>query len=262
MKNLVPLIDGDILRYELGFACETGWREIVKREDGVPPWEYVGRAFDKRMEAMCDEIGTEQAPIYYFTTGRTFRYDLAKTKPYKGTRKDNKPWHFDNLTTYLRHCLPSREITYIEADDALAIDHVNDENTILCSRDKDLRQVPGWFYSWEVGKQASFGPTKIDKVGTIELSSNRKKLRGSGLSFFYSQVLTGDTVDNIPGLKGCGPVAAFEMLYEKSSEDMFEIVRAAYDDDEYLLEQSRLCWMTRRLHPDGKPVLYELGMTE
>lgn len=262
MENLVPLIDADILRYELGFACETGWRAITEREDAIPPWEYVGRAFDMRMEALCEEIGTEQSPVFYFTTGHTFRYDLAKTKPYKANRKDNKPWHFDNLTSYLRHCLTSKEITYIEADDALAIDHVNDENTILCSRDKDLRQVPGWFYSWEIGAQPSYGPLKIDPIGGVELSENRLKLKGSGLSFFYGQVLTGDTVDNIPGLKGCGPVAAFEMLYEKEPDDMLEIVRQAYDDDEYLLEQGQLCWMVRRLHPDGKPVLWEIGMTE
>ncbi len=32
--------------------------------------------------------------------------------------------------------------------------------------------------------------------------------------------------------------------------------------EENLLEQGRLCWMTRRLNEDGSPVLWELGMEE
>lgn len=263
MENLTPLIDGDIIRYELGFACETGWREITKEPEAIPPWEYVERSLLARLDSIQKEVGSSVAPVLYFTTGRTFRYDLAVTKPYKAQRKVNKPWHFDNITMYLKDILNAIEVTGIEADDALAIDHVkSDTSTILCTRDKDLRQVPGWFYSWELWRQPSFGPLLIDKLGSIELSDNHKKLKGTGLSFFYGQVLTGDSVDNIPGLKGCGPVAAYEMLVDKSPEDMLDTVRNAYDDDELLLEQGRLCWMVRDLHDDGSPVLWEIGKTE
>jgi 5'-3' exonuclease len=152
----------------------------------------------------------------------------------------------------------------LEADDAMSILHTERDDTIICSRDKDLRQVPGWSYSWELGRQPSFGPIRISKAGSLSLSEDRKKLTGTGLAFFYSQLLTGDRVDNIPGLPGCGPVAAWNILNPsiEAGEDLFDVVKDLYNDDDYLLEQGKLLWMTRRLHPDGSPVLWEIGMEQ
>jgi 5'-3' exonuclease len=100
--------------------------------------------------------------------------------------------------------------------------------------------------------------------GEITLSPNRNSIKGEGLLFFYSQCLTGDKVDSIPGLEGCGPIKAFEILDGcVDSQDAFnrvlEAYRGVYGDkaEEELLEQGRLLWMTRELHPDGSPVLWE-----
>jgi len=154
----------------------------------------------------------------------------------------------------------------IEADDQMAMDQT--EDTIICSRDKDLKQVPGWLYSWELGRQPAFGPEEIDQVGYLSLSDNRKKVAGTGLSFFYAQCLMGDTVDNIPGLPGCGPVRTYEILEGMTDpEEMEGAVLDAYCDqyglDAYkyeLLEQGRLLWMTRAMTPENTPVLWEIGM--
>ena len=266
-NSLTPLLDGDILRYELGFAAETGWAAITDGRENVPPFRYVEKILNMRItniQAMCN---TNVKPRIFLTEGRTFREDLAKTKVYKGTRVPNKPWHYDNLTVYMRDVLGAEIVTEIEADDRIAIEHVQgDGTTIICSRDKDLRQVPGWFYSWELGRQPSFGPVYISNPGTIELSEDRKKIVATGLASFYGQILTGDRADNIPGLDKCGPVAAYAAVEASLHQrdvplsDMFEVVREMYDDDEKLLEQGRLVWMTRRLHDDGSPVLWELGM--
>jgi len=268
--NLVCLIDGDILRYEVGFAAETGWRSIAEEQgwdNVIPPFHYVEGLLLSRIETIKANVGTEATPVIYLTEGRTFRYDLAVTKPYKGTRKNNKPWHYANLTVYMRDILNARIVTEIEADDAMAIDHMEGNGeTIICSRDKDLRQLPGWFFSWELGRQPSFGPVFITDPGTLTLADDKKKLTATGLAAFYGQILTGDRVDNIPGLDKCGPVAAYDRLTRdhwegvKLSKDMLNSVQEAYDDDELLLEQGRLCWMTRRLHEDGSPVLWEIGM--
>ena len=258
--------------YELGFAAETGWRAIVDPdkslpEPPIPPFDYVLDMLNMRLEGIKAECKTDKEPVIYLTEGRTFRFDIAKKKPYKGQRVENKPWHFNNLTVYLRDVLGAKVITKIEADDALAIDHIaSNGTTIICSRDKDLRQVPGWLYSWELGKQPSFGPAEISKAGSLSLSDDRKKLTGTGLAFFYAQVLMGDTADNIPGLPGCGPVQAYEAL--NGPIELFDIVSDLYrnhygnDWKTELLEQGQLCWMTRRLHPDGSPVLWELGMED
>jgi 5'-3' exonuclease len=135
--------------------------------------------------------------------------------------------------------------------------------TVICTRDKDLRMVPGWQYGWECGAQREYGPVFVEHMGEIELLDKKPaKLVGTGLKFFYSQLLTGDSVDNIPGLPRCGPVAAFKALQDLDTEkEMFSVVREMYNekgfDDAYLLEQGQLLWMVQETTEEGKPVLWQ-----
>ena len=161
----------------------------------------------------------------------------------------------------MKDVLGAKVIRDIEADDAMAIDHTSDpNNTIICSRDKDLRQIPGNTYSWELGRQAAFGPMEVDELGWLTLDKEKRKLSGVGYMFFASQVLTGDTVDNIPGLKGCGPVAAYNMLERCSSpEECEDVLKMSYKDDVLLEEQAKLCWIVRRME-DDKPQVWKEGL--
>ncbi|MHA2069034.1 MAG: hypothetical protein ACXABY_32125 [Candidatus Thorarchaeota archaeon] len=259
------IIDGDILRYEIGHAAETGWRAITEDEDALPPFDYVRDLLLQRVAYILEECGCDTHTIY-ITEGPTFRFDIAKRKPYKGTRKPNKPWHYKNLSMYLVEFLGSTVVTGIEADDAMAIDHVNDPDSVLCSRDKDLRQVPGMYFSWELGNSPAFGPVMIDDLGEINLTPNRKDIKGTGFAFFAAQMLIGDKVDNIPGLPFCGPVAAIDVLSKcATKEEYMDTVIAMYSQyygDEWrdeLLEQGRLCWLLRYLNEDGSIPLWTPG---
>jgi 5'-3' exonuclease len=275
---LKALIDGDILRYEIGFASELGWKTI-----GEPiPWWYVEDMFNQRVERIVRESGADSYQL--FLSGKNnFRNEIAKTKVYKGTRVEKKPDHFDNLTAYMKGMLDTVVTEGIEADDAMAMEQIKwlpqdgdalgkQYDTIICSRDKDLRQVPGWHYGWEIGNQPSFGPELVNTIGWILLDreGSSPKIKGTGFKFFCSQLLTGDTVDNIPGLPKCGPVNAFELLNRYDDcESLMHQVKLIYDDriltkssKEYLLEQGRLLWLVRRLNEDGSPQMWEIGMTE
>ncbi len=273
------LIDGDILRYEIGWGALTGWKAITETEE-VPLFDYVEKLLLQRIASIQEATGSDEYCLY-LTEGHTFRYDIATTKPYKGTRKENKPWHFDNLTAYMQGVLHCQTVSYIEADDALAIDALKDvESTVICTRDKDLRQVPVNVYSWELGKQASFGPLLVTDPGTLELTDG--KLRGTGFAFFCAQMLMGDGVDNIPGVPKVGPVKAYEMLsdvmfdshyavieVEDKMADLMNVVEDVYYEyyeseewEERMLEQGQLCWVVRKLNDDGSPVMWERGMTE
>jgi len=177
------LIDGDILRYEIGFGAETGWKAITETEE-IPPFDYVEGLLAYRIAQIMQVTESDDYCLYLTDNSLgNFRTDLATIKPYKGTRVDKKPWHFANLTAYIQGVLQCKTVSFIEADDALAIDAAKAPgDSIICTRDKDLRQVPGWFYSWELGRQPSFGPVDINPVGTVQLSPDRKKLKGTGFA--------------------------------------------------------------------------------
>lgn len=276
-----PLIDADILLYEIGFAAETAWRAINEGDNSEelspPPWGLVQTLLEDRVDGICARIEEDTGytvldPNFYLSSKALFRSYIATVKSYKGTRVSKKPWHYNNIKVHLEGVLGAGTWLGLEADDIIAIHQSTIgevESTIIVSRDKDLRQVPGWSYSWELGKQPAFGPVLISKEGSIRLSKNRTKIEGTGLAFFYSQCLTGDTVDNIPGLPLCGPVKAFSLLGHLGTKEQLEALCSAYKDsygveewEERLLEQGRLLWMTRRLNEEGGPVLWEIGMTE
>lgn len=262
-ENLTPIVDADLLVYEIAFGSETGWKALTNTED-LPPWDYVAQMLHNRLDAICREVKTDKAPVLYLTEGKTFRYDVAKKKPYKAGRKLEKPWHFRNLMVYIRDVLGAKVATGIEADDLMSIDHLaSGGTTILCSRDKDLRQIPGYMFSWELSRQPSFGPTNLPPDGMLYLN-DKGELRGFGLSWFYAQVLTGDTIDNYGGCPGIGPKKAFQLLAGLQPEEQLEAVIQAYKDvygdetwEEELLEQGRLAWILRK--PDQ---VWEIGVTE
>jgi len=46
--------------------------------------------------------------------------------------------------------------------------------------------------------------------------------------FFHEQLLTGDSVDNIPGVEGIGPVKAKKILKDKNLIEQFESILETY----------------------------------
>ena len=276
------LIDADVLRYEVGSVGQKYDKDTGEYD--IRGWDFVLNVFDERIRTICDGAGGDNDPILFLTGDRTthriysksrsrtddfvvptfapnFREALANGKVYKGTRKQDKPFHWINLTAHILS-QPSVVVAVgCEADDLVAIHHtLNPDGSIICTRDKDLRMVPGWHYGWECGKQPELGPVKYDDLGEIRLVQTKSgnKIVGGGFAFFCSQLLTGDVVDNIGGLKGYGPVKTFKLLENCTSMgDYFSAVRNAYHElvpdnpEEALREQCNLLWIVRELNPDG-----------
>lgn len=290
-----PLIDADILLYEVGFSSE-------KKDAGViepASWDFAQELLDNRIKLICDEVGATQAPTLFLTNTKrinktlnkrremndepakeyveNFRVEVAKEKDYKGGRKATKPFHFYNLLHYM---LASYDVHVneggLEADDAMCIQQygrqkLGHNDTIICSRDKDLRQCTGWHYSWEVGNQASIGPIFVDALGWLDWKNKGEvdakgrakpaKIFGVGNKFFYYQLLVGDTVDNIGGVKGRGPVFAYNLLHAAVSErQCYELVAEKYLQnwgDEWKVkfrEQADLLWMVREVDQNGEKI--------
>lgn len=261
-----PLIDADVLRYEVGF-CGQGKNEGGELE--VRPFDNVSEILDQRILDICHKADADQPPRLYLTGPNNFREAIATSRPYKGQRKDNKPYHYTNLTHYILAHYDCVVTDGIEADDQMVIDQMkaDPESTIICTRDKDLRMCPGWHYGWECGRQPEFGPMLVDELGWIEgvyKDTTIKDVKGVGLKFFYNQLIVGDKVDNIPGLPKGGPALSLSVLQDLvSEEEMFNTVSKLYEErmgegwEDYLLEQGRLLWMVREVDDEGNPVMWE-----
>lgn len=260
------LIDLDIVQYEYGNA---------KDEDNNPlDLKYVLARVDDRISGILE--ATKASSYQGFLTSKdksNFRYKVATIKPYKGHRAEEKPLYFQEIRQYLLEKYKAVEVFGMEADDALGIyqcstqdilDRTNlittkeysDRQTIICSLDKDLNMIPGWHYNWRT-KSAIHGAESRRNGETYfqdELSA---------LKCFYSQLLTGDSTDNILGLYGVGPKSALvSRVCESSTElDMYSVVREAYEQRfgrywwDFLLENAQLLWIKRE---DNQPPQYEI----
>lgn len=295
-----PLLDFDVLLYEVGFSSE----KVEENEEGekivIPAsWEFCQELLDKKVALICDEAGGTEPPLLFVTNTHkvnktlnkererrgekpkeyveNFRIEAAKEKEYKAGRKTTKPFHFTNL---LHYALATYDVHVnedgLEADDALCIKqysaYKNGElNTIICSRDKDVRQCPGLHYSWEVGNQAAIGPIMVDDLGElIHRNPNERdakgklkpmKIFGTGNKFLYYQMLVGDAVDNIGGMKGRGPVFAYNLLKDAESvrqayELTAEVYVKAWGDDwkPKFREQVDLLYMIKEVDEQGEKI--------
>jgi 5'-3' exonuclease len=259
--NRTCLIDGDILAYELGFSCQ------FTNEEGeiTPSSNRTLKEKTKKLIKRIEERAGGSSSVIFFTGETNFRDDIVDD--YKGTRNGDKPFHYYNIKFYINHLWECYQQEGLEADDLMSIYQCSHENTIICSRDKDLRMVPGWHYGWETGLQKEYGPTEIDSFGYLESKINAKgyinKVVGGGMLFFYAQCIMGDKVDNIEGAKGFGASKAYKILEgckteEEALEKVKDVYKKAYGEDwrRKLLQQGQLLWMIRELDDDNEPVMW------
>lgn len=272
------LIDADILAYEIS-ACGE-YKDEETGEKVIRDFQFVADLLDQRIKEIEGECwATEPSTLYLTGDERlikslnrkrrrigeeeilykdNFRKEIAKAKPYKGTRKAEKPFHFHNLREYMLEWYDTQVANGLEADDLIAIEltKTGDKlDTICCTRDKDLRQVPGMHFGWPCGKQPQYGPRRVTQE--------------EGWRNFWYQMIVGDVVDNIPGLPGGGPALANKVLVDGlSHEDMFHLVYKLYEDklkkgeddygwNSYFYEQAGLLWMVRDLFFDDTPVSFQ-----
>lgn len=156
--------------------------------------------------------------------------------------KDTKPAHYTEIREYLIDKYNATVAPWGEADDYLGIGAT--ENTIIASNDKDLLMVPCWHYRITANKTL-----KSDDPGRLFLSKCRKKILGTGIKWFCAQLLLGDNVDNIKGIKGYGPVKVYTFLKDINNiKTMFQAVKNVYKLNKREVDFDKNCkllWMAR-----------------
>lgn len=222
------LIDADILNYRIGFATN-------EEPEGVAITTMAGFLED----LLLLDLPQVQTWELHLTGKTNFRNDYAVTVPYKGNRKGTeKPVHYHLLREYLCSAWGATINEGIEADDMLAIRATElGDDSIIVTLDKDLNQVVGWHYNF-VKKNKYY----VEK--------------DEGLLNFYKQFLTGDTVDNIVGVRGIGEAKADKLLRGKTEAEMWSIIVEKLGE-ERAIENGHLLYMLRTHDDCFKPP--ELG---
>lgn len=232
---LNPLIDGDVIVYRVGFACDA-----AKDDDGNPvvePVEYALATVRRVIQNINDKFSEQKYHRIFLSGKDNFRDKLATIKVYKGNRDpSNKPRYYSEIKDYLINVHNSEVINGQEADDAQGIAQWEnkDKSTVIVGIDKDLYMIPGWHYNWVK-----------DEMKYINLFDANE--------FFFKQVLIGDSTDNIPGVKGVGPKTAEKLIApcNKDVAKMQEVVRQEYKRvygdraEQVYREVANLIWIRR-----------------
>ncbi len=227
MAKYKALIDADGIVYRVGFALED-----VNSLSTVE--HQVLKTIDSYMEEVTKVFKSVSKPIIVISPSgqeNNFRYKVAKTLPYKGNRTAPKPKHYE----YIRKLLSEMEGAIVakgqEADDTLAdIATENPSKTIIVSQDKDMRQVPGWHLEPSGGDEPK-RPIYYVGEGVILLeraTGDKASIFATGDYGLYSQMLLGDTSDNIPGLKGYGAVRVYDTLCTAREDELKEYIKTEY----------------------------------
>jgi DNA polymerase-1 len=220
------LIDQDLLCYRCAASAENDDLNIALY----------------RIDELLDNILNKTGATSYraFLTGpNNFRKQIYPE--YKANRVSPKPKHLRDLQDYSLEKLSAEFAPEsLEADDALAI--YQTEDTIICSLDKDLLQVAGKHFSWEINGKGWSRPDTFLEQTELE-----------GYRLFYKQCLKGDTSDNVKGIEGLGEKKATKLLADCSSDiEMFNQVRDLYGNDDEFIMNASVLWILRSLDDNWK----------
>lgn len=274
------LVDGDVLAYRCAFAAErveycvqytddkTGdpvkvWCEnkkgatavaaslsgkgitaIIEPRVNLEPVQNALYNVRSMMQSISDELNASMEELTVVLSGPTnFRTDIAQLKEYKGHRVDKRtPAHGDAVRDYLFTNYNSVITKDEEADDYMGYTQYRDWaslDTVIATIDKDLDMIPGLHYNF----------VKEEAYTVNDQQAN---------AFFWTQLLSGDPTDNIPGVPKIGPVLAERHMQDAWTNGVFdekkalEIALALYvqgygeeDAKQALTENGQLLWIRR-----------------
>jgi DNA polymerase I len=214
MPETLYLIDGHAQIFRAYYAIRGGMRSPVTGEPTHAVFGFAG---------MLLKLLTQFRPHYVIVAadaaGKTFRDDLYDQ--YKGTRQATP----DDLVAQVPRIfemtelfgIPVIAVPGLEADDIIATiterilsDPACDDIQLrIVSKDKDLEQLLG-------DRVALFD---IHTDTTIDVAALLENKGITPEQVIDVLALTGDTVDNVPGVEGIGPKTAVQLVHQFGSID-------------------------------------------
>jgi hypothetical protein len=214
------LIDADYIVYK---SCAANETEIDWGNDLITVTSRFSEAYDmvkRELGNIAAALGCFDNTILFFSDSINFRKCIDPD--YKGHRNRKKPCGYKRVINALKDEYPVVIMPTLEADDALGIYATKEEGHILCSPDKDMRQIPGQLYDL------------TQDVSTITPEEGRR--------WHLIQTLAGDQTDGYSGVPGIGIKRAVA-LFEKEGYSWKTVVSAFAEkdlDEEVALKNARL----------------------
>ena len=202
------LIDADYTVYK---SCAGAEEDIDWGDDVITVVSRFSEAL-RNVERDLTKIKNEfmwDVPklILFFSDSENFRKKIYPD--YKGHRNRKKPCGYRKVITELSNRYEVIKLPTLEADDALGIYATANPGNIVCSPDKDLRQIPGKLYDMK----------ELTTIDPIE-----------GAKWHLIQTLAGDQTDGYSGVPGIGIKRAVA-LFEEHGYTWKTVVKAFEDKD-------------------------------
>ena len=186
------LIDADYIVYKCCAATES---EIDWGDDVITVTSRFSEAYEyveRELLSIANDLGHFDDSILFFSDSVNFRKSLYPD--YKGHRNRKKPCGYKRVINKLKEEYHVVVMPTLEADDAIGIYATREPGHIICSPDKDMRQIPGDLYDLS------------DGVVAITPEEGRR--------WHLIQTMAGDQTDGYAGIPGIGVKRAAALLDE------------------------------------------------
>ena len=233
------LIDSDYIVYKCCASCEDeiDWGDdvIMVVSKFTEAYRYVVAELNKLKHTFLWDVPDL---VLFFSDSENFRKTIQPA--YKGHRNRKKPCGYKRVINQLKNEYEVIVMPQLEADDAMGIYATTNPGNIICSPDKDMRQIPGRLYNMEE-----------------EMSVTEEE----GRKWHLIQTLAGDQTDGYAGVPGIGIKRAVS-LFEAEGYTWKTVVEAFAEkdlDEDVALENARLAKILTNDdydHANQSPILW------
>ena len=228
------LIDADYIVYK---SCASAEYDIDYGEDVI----VVGSSFKEAYGNTTRELDKIKAEFFdpdiilFFSDSTNFRKSVDPS--YKGHRKREKPCGYKRVINKLAESHRVIKMPTLEADDAIGIYATSNDDCVIVSPDKDMKQIPGSLYN-------------LDEMFTITPEE--------GWQWFLIQTLSGDSTDGYSGAPGFG-IKTSQKFFQEFGYTWNSVVQAFTKKgltEEDALKNARLAKILTANDYDNGPILF------
>ena len=169
-------------------------------------------SFERLLDFLEEQVNVDEV-VFCNGSKNNFRKDISAT--YKLNRTQKRPEILPLLHDMVKLEYNSIYGDGVETDDVVAtlwaeeVEKNGIDSVVIMSLDKDYKQFPCWFYDYNYKKR------ELVKISEKEANEN-----------FYSQMIVGDSADNIKVCKGYGKVYAQKLF--KDAKNKYSLMNRTY----------------------------------